>query len=212
MNRVLDRPTSFKANLREWASISTFHGLPKIIVADSWLLRIFWLLVTVPAYAYCASFIMRNVADYYEYPVITNINRVYESAPEFPTVKFCYHNRNSWGCSFNKGQSCNGVIAIGYCYIFNRGKDANTYPTEIYTTNNLGMDGGLTLHLLEAYSDPIEIYIYNNLLDGDPNKKITIAKGVETNLAVGRRIETKLDGYYSECKTEYKFDLGKSNK
>ena len=208
-----NKPTTFIEILKAWASESSFHGFPKLIISDSWILKIFWLFVSLPAYVYCAIFIWNNSREYYEYPVVPNINRVYETQPEFPSVKFCNHNPNNFTCTFDGLEGCGNYYGIInqngiMCQIFNRGQDDDNYLMKIHSTKNLGFNGGLTLKLYEASSNPMELYIYDHLQDVEKNHKVLLAKGMETNLAIHKQVEKKLEGVYSGCKTDYKFELG----
>ena len=37
----------------------------------------------------CVYLIKKNVTDYLSYPVVTNIETIYENKPSFPSVEIC---------------------------------------------------------------------------------------------------------------------------
>ena len=72
--------------------------------------------------AYASVSIANNVLEYQEYPVVTSINSVYESEPQFPAVEFCnFESINAIkNCSF-EGTECNPIN------LMIRNKDCNTF-------------------------------------------------------------------------------------
>lgn len=67
---------------------------------------------------------MKPVNEFYQYPLITKINRVYEKEPEFPMVTIC--DADYYYSSYNKKKCENKYEIIGdkRCHLSNRGKNA----------------------------------------------------------------------------------------
>lgn len=201
-----------KKTAQEEASNSSFHGISRLAGSEHILRKLMWLCCMAVSYTYCMIIIARNVDDYYTYPVITNINRVYEKQPEFPMVTFCNMNFETIRCGFNYDHPCPEPIRGGNCQFFNRGKNASHHELPILKSEKPGVIFGLYLELDPLYTDPahpgIELYINNQSVTLDRDKAIRISGGMETSLVISRVFESKLSDPYSTCKIDYTFNLG----
>ena len=72
----------------EHLSTTSWHGFPNIMNSDNLLQKLLWLIVMLLMMTYASFSIASNVLEYQEYPVVTNINSVYEAEPQFPAIRF----------------------------------------------------------------------------------------------------------------------------
>ena len=189
-------------------SSSTFHGVPKIISSETCLQKLFWTAIILAMYGYFSASVINNVLEYLKYPVVTNINTVYEKEATFPAVEVCKSSDVlNQECKFNTKQ-CRGIkIRNSGCNVFNRGINDSYYPIEILKSAIPGKNNGLTLHLYpKRRESQIELYLYNQSTDYDINKAIFISIGMEVNLVLNRVFSSKLSSPYSNCKKEYVFE------
>lgn len=193
---------------------TSFHGVPKVVTSEIWLQKIIWVGLIMASFVYCSMMISRNLIDYFDYPVVTNIQSIYEKEPEFPAVTFCNSNGNYYiddiyFCVFNQDYcTSESVIAKNFnCYSFNLGLNASNHPVDILKSITAGPDNGLTL-TLKPTEYKLYIYIHNQSLDYDVNRVITVASGMDLSLVIGRTFHNKLDSPFSNCKKGYLFDLG----
>ena len=85
----------------------------------------------------CAFFIHKNVIEYNQYPVITNVNKVYHTAPEFPVVSFC--SSKDYNCYFDN-QDCENLIWQDDCIAFNLNQNIKHHPIEIERSKQAGLN------------------------------------------------------------------------
>ena len=186
------------------ASNSTFHGLHSLVNSEYVLLNIVWFVTISASYSYCASVIIRSFDEYYNYPVITNINRVFDREPEFPMITFC--NAKEYSCEFNN-KTCQNLNMNRGCVEFNSGKNGTDHEFPILKSKKPGRKYGLTLNMTSD-TNKVLIFIHNQSVELNPDKGIQISVGMETFLVISRIFETKLSSPYSYCKADYSFKLG----
>ena len=204
-----------KKKILEQVAVSTWAGLPNIVNSDNLLQKLLWLIVMLLMMAYASFSIASNVLEYQEHPVVTNINSVYKSEPQFPAVRLCYFDRRypiNLNCYF-EGTFCKPINILYYndnCDSFNEGlkRNISDYPIDILTSKVAGKNNGLTLHLTPKKGRQIETYLFNQSTNMDLKKEIYISSGMETNLVVSRVFRNKLSLPFSDCKKDYSFNLG----
>jgi len=167
-----------------------------------------WLAAMVVSYIYCFVVVASNVSEFYEYPVITNINQVFSHEPEFPMVMFC--NVGSYQCFFD-GKECKGknIIHTSSCKIFNQGLNSSDHLLPVLRSVTPGIKNGLSLVLYPRNTTglSIEIYINNQSVLNKDLRVIRVSEKMETNLVINRAFVHKLGHPYSNCKTGYTFEL-----
>ena len=67
-----------KEQALESISLSTWHGIPKIVQTKNKVLKVIWTLCFIISFGYCSYFITNTFINYFGYSVITNINNVYD--------------------------------------------------------------------------------------------------------------------------------------
>ena len=197
---------NLKKNLKAKASRCSFHGVTQLVESEHLFMKVIWFFAMLGCYFFCFFVVASNVAEFYEYPVITNINQVFSKEPEFPMVMFC--NENSYGCWF-AGKACDNIIQIGPCFYFNRGKNVSHHELPVSKSVTPGINNGLylTLYPPSTFRSNIEIYI-NNQSVSNKDKVIRVSEQMETNLVISKVFVHKLGHPYSNCKTGFTFKLG----
>jgi len=179
--------------------------VPRIITSETLFQKLLWATIILGMYAYFSLNIANNVLEYLKYPVVTNINTVYEKEPIFPAVVICYSYTNY--CTF-ANKPCNELVdRNGDCFDFNYGINASYHHKEILKSSVPGRLNGLRLKLYHGIQgEQIKISVYNQSTDYDPNKAIYVSEGMEVNIVLDRVFSSKLSSPHSDCKKEYVFE------
>jgi len=180
--------------------------VPRIITSETLFQKLLWATIILAMYAYFSLNIANNVLEYLKYPVVTNINTVYEKEPAFPAVAIC----NSFGyvyCLYDI-EPCNQLkLRNSNCFDFNTGLNESLYPVDILKSTVPGRSNGLSLQLNHGIQGvQIEIYIFNQSTNLDENKAIYVSEGMEVNIVLNRLFSYKLSSPHSYCKKEYVFE------
>ena len=81
---------------------TSLHGIPRIFNSDTIFQKLIWTITILISLAGCFFIIIKNVTDYYEYPVITNSDRIFEKKPIFPSVLF---TQKTYSCKFEAAKA-----------------------------------------------------------------------------------------------------------
>ncbi len=198
---------------------TTVHGIPNIFKANQKFSSVYWSILLIVSLGSCAYFIARNVSDYYAYDVITNINILYESKPEFPKITIC-HTALAYGfiqiCIFNN-KACRGEFDVfkisDYCYAINLGINRTGHSIQTWKSLEPGSSQGLKLQLFNlqplSESNKFAVYINNHSDVVNPSKAIIVGSGMITSLVIGRERTQRLGEPYRNCKKDhtFKFEL-----
>ena len=212
VKRIKIIPKKVTRGVRSTASAliseTTFHGLPKIFGAEKHLIeRLVWAVISLVSWTYCTLYILSNIDEYYQYPVITNINRVYEKEAEFPAIVYC-NRQTTLKQDFNKKKSDNSFI-LGNCFWFNYGKSWDSRKLPILKSEAPGVDHGFRLELIANETVKMFIFPQDESLKGNRlDNEIQISTGLETNMVITRTVVVKLGEPYRNCQTGYNFELG----
>ncbi len=179
---------------------SSFHGVPGMFASETLFQKLFWATIILAMYAYFSLSIVNNVLEYLKYPVVTNINTVYEKEPIFPAVAIC--NSVDYGYCLYDFEPCNQLkVRNSICYDFNTGFNESLYPVDILKSTVPGKFNGLSLQLNHGIQGrQIEIYIFNQSTNLNPNKAIHVSEGMEANIVLNRVFSSKLSSPHSDCK------------
>ena len=200
---------NLKKSVVKKASRSSFMGIPQLVGSEPILLKLLWLIAIAISCSYCFFIIASNIAEYHSFPVITNINRVYNKEPEFPMVTICKINLGlPLGCTF-KGKICRRINFKNGCLKFNSDENGTDFEVPVLKSDTPGVISGLKLRLeKDATQMYIELFINNQSLDTQFDKAIRVSHSMETNLVISRVFYQKLGYPYSNCKSGYSFELG----
>lgn len=78
--------------IREWAEVTSFHGIPNIARSKFIVSKIIWLFVFAIALAFSIFSIITQFVDYYSRSVLTTIEMTEDSMITFPAVTLCNLN------------------------------------------------------------------------------------------------------------------------
>ena len=78
-----------KQKFKQLASGLTFHGMPKLVRKQHFLITIIWTLLILTSVSYCAFTIAYEFIHYFKFEVVTDMQIVYEDHPEFPQITVC---------------------------------------------------------------------------------------------------------------------------
>ena len=87
-----------KKIIRDVLSNSTMHGLPNVIMSQSWSLKVMWFVFLFTSIGLFVKFSHKSISDFLDYEVTTKIRRIYETPTIFPTVSIC--NKNKFATDF----------------------------------------------------------------------------------------------------------------
>lgn len=160
-----------KHELASLIEASTFHGIPNILRSKHLIVKVMWVVCFMISISCCSIIIYHASDDFLQNEVVTNIDEIYDTNIQFPTVEFCIQSTNQSldeiliACLFNLN-SCNSsdfqTIQIDSltCYLFN-------YLDNFIVESNTGTDiwGGLIVVFFtkETVIPPFKAYfrIYN---------------------------------------------------
>ena len=83
------KKSKIKSAIYEISVASTAHGLPNILRAKRFFIRLFWSLCLLASIAASGYFIAKSTTDYFNYEKITEITTFYEEKSQFPTISIC---------------------------------------------------------------------------------------------------------------------------
>ena len=119
--------TKIKKPFKQLGLTTQSHGIPKLFNTERTIIKIMWFLFTVGSGVVCIYNLVQNVNDYFQYPVITNINTINEMPTEFPAIEICpllptlknYPIRDRIiKCIFNSVQNFSNDFELYYDYFF----------------------------------------------------------------------------------------------
>lgn len=84
-----DNQQTWKDVLKYFATKTTFHGIPNIVVTKRTVMKLIWLISLIVMTCLCFVEVVKNLKDYYRYEVDTVIEITNEQEFEFPTLTFC---------------------------------------------------------------------------------------------------------------------------
>ena len=194
---------TWKEKLTNAVNDTSLHGVPRIFNSDHILVRLLWVIMIIIAMIGCGYLVANNVIDYYSYPVVTNTNSFYESAPLFPKVTLCDITVIN-SCQFNKENCGNSLTNLSdNCLEFNVGSDDSYRKVEKIKSKEAGPQSALRLILTSDPNNDAEILVYNHT--SDLSKIIIISPGIIKHIKLKRLFQTKLSQPYSDCKADISY-------
>ena len=194
---------------------TSVHAVPYIIKSKRFFVRLFWITFLILSIVSCSFFVYKNLFDYLEYPIVTNINRIYERNPHFPKITICYfaipyYWKYSFRC-FLKNERCMDIIIENkYCLAINSGVGWYGQVLELTRSVNPGVSSP---YLLEIYNPNVSKTF--NVYINSQSEHYSLSEGIKVNvksqidLVINRDITNRLHKPYSNCIKELVFpDLG----
>lgn len=214
----MSRLHSIKEALFEIISTSTSHGLPNIVRSRRIFHKLLWLVSTALSCAFCAKFIYDGVSNYFDFPVVTVIETIYEQPTLFPSISICTTDRSFTDgdlsskmveCKFNYDTDCltnpykyfESYQDSDYklCYRFNSGKNSPLQSSTIGGMDDslitqISTSTGLAIWVHNASSPPRRQFMNNH------NGEINFASaGFTTHLVIEKTFDTKLGEPFNSC-------------
>lgn len=84
--------STFTELLSEWLRTSKTHGLDRLVISRSSILKMVWIVSLTASIGICSFLISRIVLDYLRFEVKSRIREVYVSEVDFPKVSVCNYN------------------------------------------------------------------------------------------------------------------------
>ncbi len=212
--------------IRKLLSESTVHGLSHMFQTERVMIRLMWIILFLSSVGFTAYLLYGQVLDYFNYSVVTSINIIYESPTLFPTITFYNLNRPQLSlkemlikCNFNENV-CDDtyfdrIYDPPYVYFqFNGAKNQSnktlkksTHQGKVYGLNLMLFGGMIDNYTWEKnhFSEGFRLIVSNASLDPDglnlgiSDRGIDLPLGFETNVAVKRVFDSKLEYPYNDC-------------
>jgi len=189
----------------------TFHGMPKLVRKQHFLITAAWLLLILASVTYCSYSLANDFIHYLHYEVVIDSEIVYEDHPEFPQITVC--GMTNFTCVHNN-HSCPEIFLEfenQECKAINPRLSLINGTGEIMKAIEPGYQKGVHITLnSKAIDDHLTVYISNQSEKIKYNKGIVIPSIGETSLVLDREIEERLQEPYSNCKSDYTFELGEN--
>ncbi|RNA31126.1 FMRFamide-activated amiloride-sensitive sodium channel isoform X1, partial [Brachionus plicatilis] len=81
-----------KKCVKEWLENSSSHGFSNMIRADSWMIKIVWLILVFIFMAYCIFTVISIIMTYFKYEVVVSYKIISDSPSPFPAITICNLN------------------------------------------------------------------------------------------------------------------------
>ncbi len=225
----MSKSKNLKNKTIELALASTAHGLPNIIKTENLICRIIWLTCFLLSITCCVYNINNAIQDFLSYNVVTQIDTIFETKSQFPSISFCSDpefdsnlklEKSILKCEINKDTSYDHFTSYndthyGKCFRFN---SQNKHSTILNSTQS-GYEYGFQLKLnLENSATPeqnriLTIYIHNYSYAPLTiyNKGFQITAGNKYLFNIERVFNLKLDNPYNDCLFDINtFELNKT--
>lgn len=212
---------SYKTQFKEYFLNSTFVGLVKIFKSQKLISLFMWIIFNLISIATCAYFLLPAFVNYFSYPVVTNIQTVYQQPFEFPGFTLCDFSNKIQISSFikslkigNNNADSSNYFAKYYdnCIRFNSGFNMKNHSIPIYSSNQGGYDDSIVILLNTNITffiiHPREIPPRLSLDTTFAENFYIIKNGFEIDFKIEKIIEQKQGEPYNKCfKDVTKFNM-----
>ena len=211
-----------KKRTLELLELSTSHGIPNIVRANSSFILVMWSCLTIASTCLCSYFEMKAIFDYLKFTTITNIQVIHEQQAQFPTISFCASPSfnitldqififsrfdNIIETNFSHYFEEFTDVQMGKCFRYNSGKNIHNQSFDIRYSTMSGFQHGLKIDLKLKIPDEydfVEVYlfIHNHTMPIFDTLKSTgywLSPGSWNYFEIDRLFHQKLDAPYSDC-------------
>jgi len=212
---------------KKFASASTVIGFTRIVRAETKLMKVFWVLITLVSLAFGLYLTSETIKEYMEYEVFTQTKIIQATSSLMPSVTFCI-----WGADnkdlnsfFDKaefsapirfksnlsGEQFRDEI-FGDCIKFNHYK--NKSERKLFTANTLDDKLYFKIDLNTVKFSFMNLFLsdnYDNKLDW--SQYLTVSYDVKGNYLVDikKEVELKLEEPYNPCQNKSDITYRQSN-
>lgn len=81
-----------KETLKKFSSMTTSHGLPHLMEAKHFYIKIMWLLCMLSSFSLCGFMVFKGILSFASYEVTTTVRIENQQELEFPTISLCNLN------------------------------------------------------------------------------------------------------------------------
>lgn len=78
--------------LADWSTNTTSHGIPQIVQAKKFYLKVIWAVFLLVSISLCATMVVKSIKEFFEFDVTTKIREITHENLTFPTVTLCNIN------------------------------------------------------------------------------------------------------------------------
>ena len=212
---------------KKFASASTVIGFTRIVRAETKLMKVFWVLMTLVSLAFGLYLTSGTVKEYLDYDVFTQTKIIQATSSLMPSVTFCINDTDTKDLNafFDQADfsSPTGFKAnltgeqfyqegFGDCIKFNHFTNKSEY--KLYTANTLNDKLSFKIDLNKANFSSATVFLsdnYDNILDF--SQFVTTFFNVEGFYLIENRkeIELKLEEPYNPCKNKSDITYRQSN-
>ena len=202
---------------------TTTYGIPNIFMRIRVFNKIYWLLFLIISLIASFYYTYAGIVEFYKYEIVTEIKQEYDQPSEFPTITICslklYHfdDKNMSELITVAGFSYDFSLSeyfdehfellnttVGTCLRFNSGRKTNFDLIPIKNSTFGGQFDSFSIAIDSP--DGLAVWIHNKtsppkieLGDGDGDDPISILPGFQTNLAIEKVVDHKLEEPYNDC-------------
>jgi hypothetical protein len=200
---------------------TTAYGIPNILTRRRIFNKLYWFFFLITSSIISFYYTYTGIVEFYKYEVVTEIKHEYDQPSEFPTITICslkfYHfdEKNmselikmagfgyDYGINFDDHFELLNT-SIGACLRFNSGRNSNSNTIPIKNSTFGGLFDSFSIAIDSP--DGLAVWIHNKTSppkiepgDGDGDDPITIMPGFQTNLAIEKIVDQKLEEPYNDC-------------
>ena len=200
---------------KKFASASTVIGFTRIVRAETKLMKVFWVLMTLVSLAFGLYLTSGTVKEYLDYDVFTQTKIIQATSSLMPSVTFCIHDSNTkdFNSFFGKAEfsTQSGFKAnltgeqfyqegFGDCIKFNHFTNKSEY--KLFTANTLDDKLYFKIDLNTVKFRLVYVFLsdnYDNILDW--SQYITRYFDVKNlyDIEIKKKVEFKLEEPFNRC-------------
>ena len=172
---------------------SSTHGLPNILRAKIFIIKILWIMFFILSACFCMFLVYKSIMDYLDYEVVTKIRFIREDKAEFPTITIC--NKSP----FTSEYSIEFLIQL-FQNLTNKTTNENIIDTSLFNFNNEQINNISDFNNNTKFITRLEFF--NNLFKNDMlfNLALTTAASNQLTDNQRKRLSYSLDEMLINCK------------
>ena len=200
---------------KKFASASTVIGFTRIVRAETKLMKVFWVLMTLVSLAFGIYLTSGTIKEYLDYDVFTQTKIIQATSSLMPSVTFCIHDSDTkdFNAFFDQADfsSPTGFKAnltgeqfyqegFGDCIKFNHFTNKSEY--KLYTANTLNDKLSFKIDLNKVKFNFVDVFLsdnYDNILDWSQYITGSYAFQGSYLIDIKKELELKLEEPYNRC-------------
>lgn len=190
---------------RRLISTTSFFGLVKIVNSEKPLIKLLWSLAVASISTFGIYIIFNNIADYYNYDVITNTRMIEQKSAIFPAISFCAPTNTNgmlsihsafWQNSTNTRQiAASSFQYSGRCVRFSDYQNDSRTFTQV---DGIGLSHSVNIDI--KTSSPVTIYFTDNYLKSNENSvQLVLDPATNYYIFLSKTVDSKLAEPFNPC-------------